>query len=58
MNIQSQQISPSINLSCLFFVFENDNFHSPLKYKALPHPRREKVNTLFLNSCYGNEHQQ
>lgn len=58
MNFQSKQISPSISLSCLLFVLENDNCHSPLQYKALPHPRREKVNSFFLSCCYSNEHQQ
>lgn len=43
MNFQSQQISPSINVSCLFSVLENDNCRSPLQYKALPHPQRERT---------------
>lgn len=30
------------------FVLLNDDYQSPLQYKALPHPHRGKVNRLFL----------
>lgn len=50
---ETSSLSPKPDLtfhSCYVsrFVLQNNNFQSPVQYKPLPHPRRGKVNRLFL----------